>query len=136
MTVARTVRISLALFIVIAAFSLPVFGETLRCAECGMMVDLNSMFAAKIIQGDRTLYFCDLGDLLVYLNKKKLNDAPAEVRDYASGDWIDARKAVYVASENKFKTPMGWGIAAFKDRKSASSSGSPMDFDMASKKVK
>jgi len=136
MTMIKIVKTSLALYILIAAFSLPVFGEMLRCAQCGMMVDINSKFAAKEVQGDTTRYFCDIGDLLVYLNKKGLKDAPTEVRDYVSGAWIDARKAFYVASESKFKTPMGWGIAAFKDKESASLSGSPMDFDTASKKIK
>jgi nitrous oxide reductase accessory protein NosL len=132
----KIVKTSLSLFILIAAFSLPVFGETLHCAECGMMVDLNSKFAAKAVQGDTTRYFCDIGDLFAYLNKKGLKDAPAEVRDYTSGAWIDARKAFYVGSGSKFKTPMGWGIAAFKDKESASSSGNPMDFDTALAKVK
>jgi len=132
----RTVKTSVAVFILIAAFSLPVFAEVIHCTECGMMVDLNSKFVAKAVQGDTTRYFCDIGDLFTYLKKNASKDAALSVKDYATGEWIDARKAFYVSSEKKFKTPMGWGIAAFKDKESASSSGNPMDFDSTAKQVK
>jgi nitrous oxide reductase accessory protein NosL len=101
---------------------------SVRCAECGMMVRMDSKFTAKITQGDTTLYFCDIGDLFSYLKKKSVQDK-IEVKDFASGAWIDARKAFYVNSGKKFNTPMGWGIAAFKDQNEAAQSGSVMDFE-------
>ena len=100
-----------------------------RCAECGMMVRMDSKFTAKITQGDATLYFCDIGDLFTHLKKKNAQDAKIEVKDYTGGEWIDARKAFYVNSNKKFDTPMGWGIAAFADKNDASQSGSVMDFE-------
>jgi nitrous oxide reductase accessory protein NosL len=122
--------------ILIVTCSLSAGAETIKCSECGMIVDVNSHFTAKIVQGDTTLYFCDIGDLFSYLNRKGLNNAGAKVKDYATGEWIDANKASYVRAEKKFMTPMGWGIAAFKDRNRAGESGSAMDFDAMAKTVK
>ena len=136
MTMSKVVKITVAVFILVAAFSFPVFADAIQCTECGMMVDLNSMFVAKAVQGDTTHYFCDIGDLFAYLKKNASKDAALSVKDYTTGEWIDARKAFYVSSDKKFKTPMGWGIAAFKDKESASTSGSPMDFDSTAKQVK
>ncbi len=125
----RTLLIIFMLIILITVCSFPSFAETIHCAECGMMVDMNSKFTAKIVQGDTARYFCDIGDLFSYLRRKGVKDGRAEVRDYVTGEWLDANKAFYVHAEKKFKTPMGWGIAAFQDRKLAAESGSVVDFD-------
>lgn len=103
-------------------------GQTMNCAECGMTVDSGSKFYA-LIEGDAgtVLPFCDIGDLLVYLNKKSLAPAGARVRDHKTGEWISADKAFYVHSEKAFKTPMGWGIAAFRNREDAAAFGAPLD---------
>jgi len=114
----------------------PAPAADMKCAECGMVVMKDSKFSAKMLQGNTTLHFCDIGDLFVFLKRKGVKDAGAEVKDYMTGEWIDARKAYYVKSDKKFNTPMGWGIAAFKDKSEASKSGSAMDFDSASKALK
>jgi len=123
-----------ALFLGLFVFSAS--AETITCAECGMTSDLASKFTAKITQGDKTLYFCDIGDLLSYQNRKKPENARPEVKDYESGQWIDARAAFFVRAEKKFKSPMGWGIAAFKDSKTAAGYGPVVGFDDAAKAVK
>lgn len=102
-------------------------GQASKCAECGMMVDLESKFCARLTQDGKTLPFCDIGDLLVHLNKKSLAPGAAQVRDYKTGEWINADKAFYVHAEKPFKTPMGWGIAAFKTREDAAAFGAPLD---------
>lgn len=122
--------------LLVILFSLSAFAEVITCAECGMTLDLASKFTAKIVQGEKTLYFCDIGDLLSYLNRKKPENVRAEVKDYTSGEWLDARAAFFVRSEKTFKSPMGWGIAAFKDGKAAAGFGSVMGFDAAAKAVK
>ncbi len=124
---------SLFLVFLLAA---PSFGEAVKCAECGMTCDVASKFTAKTVQGDQTLYFCDIGDLFTYLNKKNAKDARAEVKDYPTGGWVDARKAYYVHAEKTFRTPMGWGIASFQDKQEASKFGAVMDFDGTAKAVK
>jgi nitrous oxide reductase accessory protein NosL len=132
----RTLGTTLILFILTAVFIFPVAAETIQCAECGMMVDTNSKFSAKILQGDTPLWFCDIGDLFSYLKRTGAKDARAEVKDYATGEWIDARKAYYVRDGKKFKTPMGWGVAAFVEKNEALKSGAAIDFDGAAKALK
>jgi nitrous oxide reductase accessory protein NosL len=101
--------------------------ETVRCTECGMKVDVESRFTSRIVQGEGALMFCDIGDLLTYLNRTPSSRAAAQVRDHRSGKWIGAEKAFYVRSEEAFRTPMGWSIAAFESREVAAASGTPMD---------
>lgn len=108
----------------------------IRCAECGMMVMMDSKFTSRITQGDTVQYFCDIGDLFTYLKKKNPQNAGIEVRDYISGEWIDARKAFYVNAGKKFSTPMGWGIAAFKNKNDGAQSGSVADFEAMTKSLK
>jgi nitrous oxide reductase accessory protein NosL len=120
----------------ILALAHPATAETVKCAECGMTSDVAAKFTSRIIQGDQTLYFCDIGDLFSYLKRKKPPVTRIEVKDYNSGEWIDAYKAFYVHSEKKFKTPMGWSIASFKDKDRASEFGTAMDFDGAARALK
>ncbi len=122
--------------ILIAGCSLSATAGNIKCTECGMFVDMNSKFTSKIVQGDTTSYFCDIGDLFSYLKRKGLNDVAAQVKDYNTGEWIDAKKAFYVHSRKKFMTPMGWGIAAFKDKIIAVEFGSVSDFKAATLTLK
>lgn len=128
-------------FIII--FSLIVFAsgaalaaETVKCTECGMSCEVGAKFTSRIIQGGQTLYFCDVGDLFSYLNRKKPSITRVEVKDYPTGEWIDAHTAYYVHSEKMFKTPMGWSIASFRDKNKASEFGAPTDFDATAKALK
>jgi len=124
--------IGIAIALIVISLS-SVHARETRCTECGMMVMMDSKFASKITRGDAPFYFCDIGDLFTYLKKKNVQDARIEVKDYTSGEWIDARKAFYVKSAEKFNTPMGWGIAAFKDKNQAAQSGNVMDFESTAK---
>jgi nitrous oxide reductase accessory protein NosL len=98
-----------------------------------MIVDAGSKFTSKIATADRTLFFCDIGDLFVYLKRKKLRADGAFVKDHPSGEWVEAKAAYFVHDEIKFKTPMGWGVAAFRDRGRAAEAGKVMDFDAAAR---
>ncbi len=119
---------TLILFAVYLHASVPASaGEHAQCAECGMTVKLGSKFCAKILLKGKTLQFCDIGDLLTYLNKKKISPSLAQVKDQRTGEWISADKAYYVHSEKTFKTPMGWDIAAFKTKEDAAAFGTPLD---------
>jgi nitrous oxide reductase accessory protein NosL len=110
--------------------------EQLKCAECGMPVDMAAPFSSKIIAGDHHLYFCDIGDLLIYLREKMLGTTHARVKDYQSGEWIEAAKAFYVLEPRRFITPMGWGVAAFKDNKDAEKFGKALDMTVATRRLK
>jgi nitrous oxide reductase accessory protein NosL len=136
MTMRTLVKTAVIVISIIVFGAISVVAETVRCAECGMMVDMNSKFSARATQGKTISHFCDIGDLLIYLKKTKSADVLAEVKDYTTGTWIDARKAVYVRAEKKFHTPMGWGIAAFTDTKQASEHGQTLDLTTALKGLK
>ena len=110
--------------------SLPV-PEGTKCAECGMTVDQNSKSASAVItKDDKNLFFCDIGDMLFHFRANREKIKEIYVRDYATGERIDGRKAFYVFNK-KIATPMSWGIAAFADKSSAERWGAPLDFDGA-----
>jgi nitrous oxide reductase accessory protein NosL len=125
-----------AFLILIFACSCPLFAASISCTECGMAVDMNSKFTARFSQGETTRYFCDIGDLFSYFRRNKTDNLRIEVKDYFTGTWLDARTAFYVHSEKKFKSPMGWGIAAFQDKVRAAESGDARDFEAMTKALK
>jgi len=133
--VTTTNKLVLVLLLLVLA-AVPALAETISCAQCGMTVDLGSKFTSRIVQGGKTFYFCDIGDLLTYLSKHQQQAGQIEVRDYPTGDWIPAKTASYVSAPNTFKSPMGWGIAGFKDQRTAAMNGKALDFDAALKAVK
>ena len=136
MMMKRFANSALAMMLFMMACSLPATAAAVLCTQCGMDVDLNSKFSAKIVQGNTTHYFCDIGDLLSYLQAKDTESDGALVKDYISGEWVKARIAFYVRAAGKFSTPMGWGIAAFKEKGQASQFGMVMDFDEVVKALK
>jgi hypothetical protein len=133
--VSRLARPPIALFLIATAIAAALLspvpaaaaGETRPCAECGMDTLLSGRFTARLAQEKDFQYFCDIGDLVAHLNRKKPTTYRAEVRDFPTGAWIDARAAFYARDKQLYKTPMGWGIAAFKD--AAAAPGQPVSFD-------
>ncbi len=129
------------IFLLCAVFSpvilsLPAPAQSISCAECGMTSDLASKYTARIVKAEKILYFCDIGDLLVFINKKKEQNIKAEVKDFITGEWLEAQKAYYVHDEKKFKTPMAWGVASFKTKKEAAAFGPVMSFPGALETVR
>ncbi len=103
------------------------------CAECGMAVDPNSKFAVEATTNDnKKLYFCDIGDMLFHFRSVREKMRSVQVRDYATGEWIDGKKAWYVLNR-KIPTPMSWNIAAFAAESPAKKWGDPVDFNGAFK---
>jgi hypothetical protein len=110
-------------------------GDVITCTECGMKADLASRFTARASEGGKDVYFCDIGDLLTYMSRKKQPALRAQVKDYTSGAWLDADKALFVQAPRKFKSPMGWGIAAFRDARDGALYGPALDLAAAMKAV-
>lgn len=105
--------------------------EDTRCAECGMKVDAKSKFISYGLSDEgKKIFFCDVGDMLSSLKRKRFKIKEIYVKDYNTGEWIDGQKAYYVHSK-KFSTPMGWGLAAFRDISEAKSFGNPVEFNNA-----
>ena len=124
-----------ALLILVVMLSAALAAD-IPCSQCGMTVDAGSKFTAKAVSGNTTLFFCDIGDLFVYIKRKNLSADGAFVKDHPSGEWIEAKTAYFVHDGKKFRTPMGWGVAAFRDRGRAAEAGKIMDYDAAAKAMR
>jgi nitrous oxide reductase accessory protein NosL len=113
----------------------PVVPEsTVTCAECGMSAKVDNRFTSRIVQGGSTLYFCDIGDLTAFIERAKPKEYAASVHDFKTGGWIAASAAFFVIDKKAFSSPMGWGIAAFRDR--AEVTGVPLDFEGLRKELR
>jgi nitrous oxide reductase accessory protein NosL len=126
----------LFLFLLLIAQSSLAYAESIHCTECGMTMDTDSKFSARIVQTGATLHFCDIGDLFSYKKRKSVRDGSFQVKDYTTGEVIDARTAWFVKNEKKFSTPMGWSIAAFRDKTRAAEFGAVMNFDETAASLK
>jgi nitrous oxide reductase accessory protein NosL len=110
--------------------------EGAGCAECGMMVDVNSKFSTEVVTDDgKKLFFCDIGDMLRHFRSDRGKARTVYVKDYINGQWLNGKKAFYVSSK-RFSSPMSWGIAAFSERSEARKWGNPVDFNRAFKLLK
>jgi nitrous oxide reductase accessory protein NosL len=132
----RLVRSLFPMLAIVIFCSLSASAEMVPCAQCGMGADLSAKFTSKIVQLKQTLHFCDIGDLFAYLKANPAAAAEAQVKDYSSGSWLNAQQAFYVQSAKKFQTPMGWGIAAFKNKAETVEFGNAMDFNTMTKSLK
>ena len=123
-------------------FALLVFSEFLyaqpfpvpqgtKCDACGMSVEEGSKFLSEAITADgKKLFFCDIGDMLFHFRKEREKIKVSYVKDYATGEWIDGKGALFVLNKD-IKTPMSWGIAAFARQSEAKKWGTPVDFSTA-----
>lgn len=85
------------------------------CEYCRMTIsDLH--YAGEIIERKKLHKFDDIGCMLAYAQTHNLNTNNASfwVMDFDSLNWIKAEEANYVLS-SEIKTPMAYGIIAFKD---------------------
>ena len=108
--------------------------SVVTCAECGMSAKVANRYTSRVVRGAKTLYFCDIGDLAVFIERTRPQDYAAGVHDFSFGEWIDARKAFFVIDKKTFLTPMGWGVAAFEER--AGVIGVPLDFEALRKALR
>jgi len=93
--------------------------EQETCQRCRMVLsDQNHAAQVRYFeagQGVRISVFDDIGCALVWLEQQPWKQDPRTeiwVTDHRNGNWIDARKAVYVKDEN---SPMGYGLGAQSD---------------------
>jgi nitrous oxide reductase accessory protein NosL len=107
--------------------------KTVSCSECGMTAAVAGRFTSRLIINGSTLYFCDLGDLVTYLGRTQPQEYAAAVRDFPSGEWLDATEASFVIDKKTYATPMGWGVAAFRK---APAGGTALDFEAVRKALR
>ncbi len=89
-----------------------IYGEDM-CDECKMIIN-EDKYAAAITTQDNTYRFDDIGCMFVFMSKhSEINPIKVWVHDFKSGEWIDGKDARYLKT-SETKTPMGYGILAFK----------------------
>lgn len=91
------------------------------CERCKMIISEKTYSAEYILLDGEARKFDDIGCMIHFQNGEegKGDKILAQyVRDYNTGDWIDATKAYFVRSKDII-TPMGHGLAAFKYEESA-----------------
>ena len=117
-----------------AAAAEPEPGGAFSCAECGMSGEIAARFTARLVDSGATRWFCDIGDLVAFIERTHPKEFAAAVRDFPSGEWVDATAAFYLVDKKIYATPMGWGVAAFRDRTAAA--GVPLTWDALGKALR
>jgi len=95
------------------------YGEDV-CERCKMIISEKNFATQYVLGGGKDIKFDDVGCMIEYMRENpgdREDFLGAYVRDYDSGDWIDARKAYYFQGGD-IKSPMGFGIAAFTSEES------------------
>jgi copper chaperone NosL len=91
------------------------------CERCKMILSEKAYSAEYILPRGKARKFDDIGCMIHFQNEEESNRdkiLAQYVRDYNTGEWIDATKAHFAWSK-AIVTPMGHGLAAFKDEESA-----------------
>ena len=106
------------------------YGEDI-CDGCSMIIS-DARFAeayAHEVSPERyeSKAFDDIGGMLLHA-QKHADDAVAEwyVHDYGSEEWVDAKQATFVMSDD-LHTPMGYGIIAYADATAAESTAAEVN---------
>ena len=90
--------------------------DRFACERCRMVLsDRQHAAQVRVPQAEgrsKVVFFDDIGCAVVWLEDKPFRDDTRTeiwVTDWRTGDWIDARKAVYLAGQ---VTPMEYGLGA------------------------
>jgi copper chaperone NosL len=100
--------------------------KSAACAVCSMKVTESSKtFTAYLpnVKGMGPSHFCDIGCAVQSRNnecatRQMVFDGNAVVYDYLSGETVPVEKAFF-AFKSTLRTPMGYGIVAFKNKAEA-----------------
>ncbi|HEX3036018.1 MAG TPA: nitrous oxide reductase accessory protein NosL [Thermodesulfobacteriota bacterium] len=96
------------------------YGEDM-CDRCSMIISEEEFSGQYLLPKGEVKKFDDIGCMVHYIAEnetRKEKILAVFVRDYNSEEWISGEKSFYVAGKN-IKTPMGYGLAALKERNSA-----------------
>src|SRR3989338_4030178 len=92
------------------------FGKDI-CSECRMIIT-EERFAAAAVTDAKADKFDSIGCMVLHDLKNPQTGKRFWVRDYPTFAWIEGNKAFFVYGKN-FVTPMGHGLIAFSERKTA-----------------
>lgn len=105
------------------------------CAHCRMGIVSTATAAQIVAPGEEPRFFDDIGCLRDYVAKEAVAaDAVVFVADHRTGEWVDARRAVF--TRTSIDTPMASGLVAHADPASrdadpAAAGGQPFTLDLA-----
>jgi nitrous oxide reductase accessory protein NosL len=89
-------------------------------AEMGMpVVDPRYTVAALPEDSNEWILFDDVGEFLKYIQTRSTEFEVMWVHDFNDESWVEAQDAWYLESRELTTSPMGWGVATFKDEESA-----------------
>ncbi|MHB8844533.1 MAG: nitrous oxide reductase accessory protein NosL [Nitrospirota bacterium] len=100
--------------------------KTPVCAQCNMKVtdaEKKASVSLPNVKGMGPSHFCDIGCAVQSRNnecatRQMIFDGNAIVYDFLTGEAVPAEKAFFVF-KSSFRTPMGYGVVAFKDKAEA-----------------
>ncbi|HIQ29585.1 MAG TPA: hypothetical protein EYH45_03375 [Candidatus Caldiarchaeum subterraneum] len=93
-----------------------------KCNRCGMLISDVRFAAAMFVEGELDFRkYDDIGCMLAeYITLDKDMIMEVIVHDYVSGEAVKVEEAWFVvAPRDKLVTPMGYGVAAFKNLEDA-----------------
>ena len=88
------------------------------CGHCGMFVSEPVYAAAYQADGGELRVFDEIGCLLEAMRREVASPTNVWFQDAAGGGWLDAEKAIFVASP-QVATPMNGGVLAYADAAAA-----------------
>lgn len=105
------------------------------CERCKMIIS-ERKFAVQILnpKTQQTYMFDDLGCAVVWFKEENLdwfNEAKIWINDAVSGQWLNAKEAIYVPDT---LTPMGYGLSAYS-KKTIVENSKNLTFDQAVEKI-
>lgn len=84
------------------------------CAHCRMSIISTNTAAQLVVPGEEPVMFDEIECLRKHLTAHPLPDGAAIfVADHRTGEWVDAREAVFTTTATA--TPMGSGLLAHRD---------------------
>ena len=106
------------------------------CERCKMIIS-ERKFAVQILNPttQQSYMFDDLGCAVLWFIEDELtwfDEATIFINDAVSGQWINAREAIYVPET---LTPMGYGLSAYSKQTIVENSNN-LNFEQAVKKIK
>ena len=94
------------------------YGEDI-CERCKMIISEREFAAQYRLSNGETVKFDDIGCMIHYFHIENPVDSDSiYVTDYRSGNWINAKEAHFLWSDNII-TPMHYGVLSIKDKRMA-----------------
>ena len=105
------------------------------CERCKMIIS-ERKFAVQILnpKTNQSYMFDDLGCAVLWFKEENLewfNEAKIWINDASSGQWLNAKEAIYVSNT---LTPMGYGLSAYSKKTIVENSNS-LNFEQAVEKI-